>query len=1164
MEFTDETGRIYPYEELKKAGEAPNIGNNTEQDNTANNNMEADKPIPSAGDQVNGAKNSLKTNPNDSMKCNSDNVQFVDPSNNTSNNIASEVKEQPPVLSSIKEVASDSSKHDESTSCDNIAAPLVLDSNNPQNSSNITNEDVSEEPTGVDEITDKCENLNLEDSTTIADDQSFEVIDQNMIEDEAIDQNEQESEVNMGNINEDVVPSLDENCTTCDSTVSGDIDAREEVGYSDESTMATPPDADSMNNDQQQQQQEEQSIPTDEAIAIKNVIETNDLTNDQPIKEDKSTKVSKYSRETLLELRRQASKNVMENLGNSDQAFMKDIARKELSSDASNSLLPRYYQNNAQMNRMDTQYRNKSMVQPYRRTNQQGKNYIDAKGRKIASTSLNSASQLQGDAWRPGKITATDPEEIKTLDLLLNARAILNKLTPENYQTLLTQFRELNIDSKDRLSRIIDLIFEKSVREPAFVVQYAGFCSELLNIKVTEKNAEDENVEVDFRVLLLNKCQETFHTRLYQDNENIPELESKIQECDDPVKRKELEEMLDDEKRSSRKRSVGNIKLIAELYKLRLLSSAIMATCFEYLLANFFNQQHEEYIECLCALITNIGDTFTKNLQRRPEAEKTKELKKTFEKVFAKLKEIHSEDCPIKVSSRTRFMILDLIDLKKNNWVPRRKAEGPKLLAQVHEDMEMQQKAKTESINNELKKKKANSQQDDWQLAGKNQQRRILMYPNKPDFAFLKNISAESTKPASSSNAFAMFKSGSHGGSTPQSQSRSSSTNYENKNQSSNDKSQRAYHDSLNAKTGRRDERKISDATNYQRSDSSQSLKKSDSFDNDKASELDAQLQDNVTKWVSDYLSSEDFDETLKEIKSNCSKQSYAEFITLSILSSIEKTSQRYNPRERWGEFLGKFFTSPIIEYNDIFEGLKKVFLLYEDYKLDIPKYFEYIGEVIGHALLQIVDDSAQRKEIVKTIVKSYNEISGNECTLFKDSLFQAIGKTNPNLLEKIKPCFPTNSKGEKFDKLKSIINDYLKSLDFDDVVMQIEKNYPDNCTSDQFKTELYYSFLVACLKSSNGPSDNVANNLDKINNVIKYFVKTKEDQFLFLKECSNLHGNLNNPNSLLGDIFQYLHEKKLINDDSFLKWANDSRVGIALANANVKRFIDSLSQKKD
>lgn len=46
-------------------------------------------------------------------------------------------------------------------------------------------------------------------------------------------------------------------------------------------------------------------------------------------------------------------------------------------------------------------------------------------------------------------------------ELYRKVRSILNKLTPQKFQTLIQQINELDIDTADRLEGAIDLIFEK-------------------------------------------------------------------------------------------------------------------------------------------------------------------------------------------------------------------------------------------------------------------------------------------------------------------------------------------------------------------------------------------------------------------------------------------------------------------------------------------------------------------------------------------------------------------------------------------------------------------------------------------------------------------------------------------------------------------------------
>lgn len=60
---------------------------------------------------------------------------------------------------------------------------------------------------------------------------------------------------------------------------------------------------------------------------------------------------------------------------------------------------------------------------------------------------------------------------------------------------------------------------------------------------------------------------------------------------------------LKETKDKARRRSLGNIKLIGELFKLNMLTEARMHYCVVKLLKN----QGDESLECLCTLLTAIG-----------------------------------------------------------------------------------------------------------------------------------------------------------------------------------------------------------------------------------------------------------------------------------------------------------------------------------------------------------------------------------------------------------------------------------------------------------------------------------------------------------------------------------------------------------------------------
>lgn len=111
--------------------------------------------------------------------------------------------------------------------------------------------------------------------------------------------------------------------------------------------------------------------------------------------------------------------------------------------------------------------------------------------------SLNDDVQLSKseNAWKPSSKKPTrgrgpeEPEEddvdqAKTHEVLKQLRSILNKLTPQKFQALILQVKELKIDTEDRLKGAIDLIFEKAILEPNFSVAYANMCRCLTGVSL--------------------------------------------------------------------------------------------------------------------------------------------------------------------------------------------------------------------------------------------------------------------------------------------------------------------------------------------------------------------------------------------------------------------------------------------------------------------------------------------------------------------------------------------------------------------------------------------------------------------------------------------------------------------------------------------------------
>ena len=169
---------------------------------------------------------------------------------------------------------------------------------------------------------------------------------------------------------------------------------------------------------------------------------------------------------------------------------------------------------------------------------------------------------------------------------------------------------------------------------------------------------EGEDKPLTFRRVLLNTCQEEF--------EGAAQARAALESITDPPEREAAE-------RKVKLRTLGNIRLIGELYKARMIVERILHSCIGELLGKPKTDPPEENIEALVNLLVTVG----KELDASPRSQ-------TFmEAYFARLLQLSTSK---KLASRLRFLCRDIIDLRKNNWVPRREKLQAKKLDQVRAD----------------------------------------------------------------------------------------------------------------------------------------------------------------------------------------------------------------------------------------------------------------------------------------------------------------------------------------------------------------------------------------------------------------------------------------------------------------------------------------------
>jgi len=258
-------------------------------------------------------------------------------------------------------------------------------------------------------------------------------------------------------------------------------------------------------------------------------------------------------------------------------------------------------------------------------------------------------------------------------------KAALNKMTPEKFDKIADQILEIAAQSKHEsdgrtLRQVIQLTFEKATDEAHWAPMYAAFARRMLESMspdIKDENIKDKNGSVVtggnlFRKYLLNRCQEEFERGW---KVNLP-----------PRKEGETEEaaLLSDEyyvAAAAKRRGLGLVKFIGELFKLSMLTERIMHECVKKLV-DYEGTPDEAEVESLTSLLRTIG--------RQLDSSESK-AQGRMDLYFERINQIIAiPDLP----SRLKFMLMDIVDLRSKGWVSKEDDKGPKTIQAIHEEAE--------------------------------------------------------------------------------------------------------------------------------------------------------------------------------------------------------------------------------------------------------------------------------------------------------------------------------------------------------------------------------------------------------------------------------------------------------------------------------------------
>ncbi|XP_076181960.1 eukaryotic translation initiation factor 4 gamma isoform X3 [Ptiloglossa arizonensis] len=791
------------------------------------------------------------------------------------------------------------------------------------------------------------------------------------------------------------------------------------------------------------------------------------------------------------------------------------------------------------------------------------------------------------NAWKPTRLKGTNlnEEETKSIALYKRVRSVLNKLTPQKFDTLVDQVRSLTIDTPERLEGVINLVFEKAVDEPSFSVAYALMCKELAMMEVSglDNDAENQESSISFKKLIITRCQKEFEKNPVNEKARIMKLKE-IEECTDPDRKKDLQQSLEDEERRIRIKSVGNVRFIGELYKKGILTTKIMRRCLRQLL----DQSDEDSLECLCKLLTTIG----KDLEATGAV-------KEMQDHFNKMQDIVARRAQGKISSRIRFMLQDVIDLRANKWIPRRGDSTPKTIDEI------QKEAESERLDSQLSNTPLNTPRKDERTSDRKRNRGIgptddggwsqpvarTRQPYSVETAKLKN------KPPSmddlqlgSRNAY-MWKPPSNCGSRAMNSNKFACL--ENMSNLDQDKRMMSPHLSGSRSTGPREYSRDYKPSYDDRSSRNGSHQLSSSSSSRESSLLDSSQSQSVSVTPSlkssqstcsslkPLMEEEDFMKILKKILKEYLKNPNVEKAALAIKQSFGKSLTKFirelinfvlekSPidRERVSHLILHLLNQNILYLQHFKSGVIEILELIDDLMLDIPKVWSYLAEVLSlpiedemvplSELKPILDSLRNRGYVGIFLGELLSKVSRdkgpkwvadkwNQSGLQLNNIINTECENVDKIIEDFNLEFCTcDYKGAKSSTSNQLtlqqihieLRKLMKESSFDVVCNWIIKNVGNRAKEPEFIRVLTTAILETSMEPGNNRWYLKTEILTSLHQLIRRFVDANESLELQCLYAIQLHlHKLQYPHGILFIIMTSLLDYSIISSDAFLMW---------------------------
>jgi len=829
--------------------------------------------------------------------------------------------------------------------------------------------------------------------------------------------------------------------------------------------------------------------------------------------------------------------------------------------------------------------------------------------KKVISISREPVKLRTSDnAYKPGK--ENKPKDNDALEVLgKKVRAILNKLTPQKFQTLVVQFKEIEINTEERLALAIELIFEKAVEEPAYSTAYASLCKELSLKRVTKEGSDEV---VDFRSLLLEQCRNEFQRDYISEAERKKYAEDmKNAETEDEKRKVKAEFELLESK--MRKRSLGNMRFIGELYLQQLTRQQII---HQNIISRLLSTIEEESLECLCRFLTTCGAKLQADQLNIPENMREQF---SFDRYFTRIKSIIDEK---KTSSRVRFMLQDLTELRANKWVnKRRKEAGPKTIDDIHKEAKIEAlkvqlndsqhsapvARRSEEKNRrktEFRPPKATQNADDggWNNVPTRAAKVSLdMDPEK--LRSIRKVDADSLRLGGGFSSWGM------GSSSSASKSSSKSRRPANMFELLEDNEQPAHTEVSHLYAGRASEPVIrSHDRSSSRASASLDEHREDSRNNSAdrsrtvlrgSADMDTEaLRSKFKLLLREYLSNCDFQETVNSVCELFSQSTIEILVEETVNQGLEENV--LNNRSACGRLLYGLVKEGALNQETICRGLSMTLEIAEDLIIDIPKFWEFLADILVIVVVELscfdalvrgcanhLPDEPSRKKFITSLLlaikKTHQDKLSDYISKHKGLIEELLSQNIAEILQECNISVDSaaatsgavkgSSEGE--EKLvngnlqeslhRQLTNLLEKGETGNKEIEAVDKIMRDKPIDNETIRTLVYAVMESVVSKEGSAACSVNKDLlsERIPILKKYIDATKERELFAMFALQNLVNKLHHPNKLLHNMIEQLYDGEVISDDGIFDWEKnmdvDEQEGKGVAVAGCKQFLEWL-----